>query len=517
MKKNYNTYFKNNIEDDNIKIKLPPQSLEIEQAILGAIMIDKNGLDEVIEMLSPEVFYNQKHQIIYNVIYRLYQESNPIDLFTVTNELKKIDKLKWIGGEIYLIELTQKVISSAHIEYHSHIIIQKFLLRKLISISSEISNKCYEENIDILDLLDLAESKIFDLNQQFLMKKKIETIPNIITNVIDKIKSVKKNGISGISTGFHKLDDLTSGWQNSDLIVLASRPGMGKTTFMLSMVNDIVIEQQIPVMIFSIEMSSTQLITKLISSDTRIPLENLQKAILSKEDWDILMHKTNQLKKSPLFVDDTPSLSIFHFRAKCRRLVSRYGVKLIFIDYMQLMNANPHFSKLQNREQEISIISRSLKSIAKELDIPIIALSQLSRAVEVRGGNKRPLLSDLRESGSIEQDADIVLFIYRPEYYGFKTWDSYDENSSCMGESEIIIAKHRNGKLDKFRLKFISHQSRFDNIKEKKHVLSVWEKDYEENVINKEPSFYIPPHENDNPQEKLHELDPNYDDEKKNE
>lgn len=477
------------------KGKVPPQALDLEEAIIGAIMIDKKGLDEVIDILFPEIFYKKEHQEIFSAIQKLYHNSKPIDLYTVLNELRRIGKLESIGGELYLIGLTQKVISSAHIEYHSRIVVQKFILRKLISISSNIIQKCYEESTDVFDLLDHAESKLFEINQKYLISKKYETTQCLIQKAIEKIKKTEKEGLSGISSGFHKLDYITSGWQNSDLIILASRPGMGKTTFMLSMVKNIVVDQKIPILIFSLEMSSIQLITKIISSETGISSEKIKRANLSKLDWEHLLHKTKNLKNVPLFIDDTPSLSIFSLRAKCRRFISQHGIKLIFIDYMQLMGINDHGSKLQNREQEISVISRSLKSIAKELDIPIIALSQLSRAVETRGGSKRPVLSDLRESGAIEQDADIVLFIYRPEYYGFKIWDSDEDNDSCIGQAEIIISKHRNGGLDKFRLKFISDQAKFLNLEEKKHTSLAWEEDYKKNVIDKENFIMPPPYE----------------------
>ncbi|WP_185853218.1 replicative DNA helicase [Blattabacterium cuenoti] len=466
------------------KGKIPPQALDLEEAVIGAIMIDKKGLDEIIDILFPEVFYKKAHQEIFSAVQRLYHNSKPVDLYTVSNELRKIGKLELVGGEFYLIELTQKVISSAHIEYHSRIVLQKFLLRKLISISSDIIQKCYEESTDVFDLLDHAESKLFEINQKYLITKKYETTQSLIKKAIDKIKKAEKEGLSGISSGFHKMDKITSGWQNSDLIILASRPGMGKTTFMLSIVRNIVVEQKIPVLIFSLEMSSIQLITRLISSETGISSEKIKRASLSSSDWECLINKTKNLKDAPLFIDDTPSLSIFSFRAKCRRLISQHRIKLILIDYMQLMVINDHGSKLPNREQEISVISRNLKSIAKELDIPIIALSQLSRAVETRGGSKRPLLSDLRESGAIEQDADIVLFIYRPEYYGFKNWDSDEDNDSCIGEAEIIIAKHRNGGLDKFRLKFISDQAKFINFEEKKRPSLIWEEDYKKNILD---------------------------------
>ncbi|AWU44719.1 replicative DNA helicase [Blattabacterium punctulatus] len=471
-------------------VKIPPQALDLEEAIIGSIMIDKKGLDEIIDILFPEVFYKKEHQEIFRSIQKLYHNSKPIDIYTVSNQLKEDRNLELIGNESYLIELTQKVISSAHIEYHSRIVQQKFILRRLIRISSDIIENCYDDSTDVFELLDKAESKLFEINQKYLREKTYENTQILIMKAIDKIKKVESNkeGLSGISSGFYKMDQITSGWQNSDLIIVASRPGMGKTSFMLSMVRNIVIQQGIPVVIFSLEMSSIQLITRLISSETGISSEKLKKACLSNLDWKSIFQKTDKLKKSPIFIDDTPSLSVFSLRAKCRRLISQHGIKLVMIDYMQLMGISDSGSKLRNREQEISIISRNLKSIAKELDIPIIALSQLSRAVETRGGSKRPLLSDLRESGAIEQDADIVLFIYRPEYYGFNTWDS-DEKDSCIGQAEIIIAKHRNGGLNKFRLKFINDQVKFIDF-EKKGISSslVWEEDYKK--IDKE-SFFI--------------------------
>ncbi|AER40748.1 MAG: replicative DNA helicase [Flavobacteriales bacterium] len=480
--------------------KIPPQALDLEEAIIGSMMIDKKGLDEIIDILFPEVFYKIEHQEIFRSIQKLYHNSKPVDLYTVSNQLRKDEKLEFIGSELYLIELTQKVISSAHIEYHSRIVQQKFLLRRLISISSEIIENCYDESTDVFELLDKAESKLFEINQKYLKEKKYETTQSLIMKAIDRIKKVESNkeGWSGIYSGFYKMDKITYGWQNSDLIILASRPGMGKTTFMLSMVRNIVIEQKIPVVIFSLEMSSIQLITRLIASETGISSEKLKKASLSNLDWKRIFHKTKKLKEAPLFIDDTPALSIFSLRAKCRRLISKHGIKLVLIDYMQLMGISDsgYNNKSRNREQEISIISRSLKSIAKELDIPIIALSQLSRAVETRGGSRRPLLSDLRESGAIEQDADIVLFIYRPEYYGFHTWDT-EEKDSCIGQAEIIIAKHRNGGLGKVRLRFISDQVKFMDFEEKKISSSGWEEDYKKNILDQE-SFFIETIDEDN-------------------
>lgn len=453
-----NDYLSNN--------KILPHALDIEEAVLGAIIIDKNGLDKIIDIITPNIFYKYEHKIIFSSIQKLFYNNQPIDLNTVSNFLRENGKLEFIGGDYYLMQLTQKVMSSAHIEYHSNIIKQKFIMRSLIELSNEIISKAYNETNNIFDILNYSESKIFEITHNNF-KKNFETAQNLIYQAIDKIKKVEKtNGISGIPSGFKKIDEITSGWQNSDLIIFAGRPGMGKTAFMLSMARNIVIEENIPVAIFSLEMSSIQIINRLISYETGISSEKLRKARLSKDEWNQLYNRINKLENSPLFVDDTPSLSIFELRTKCRRLVSQHNIRLIMIDYLQLMVSNINFK--YNREQEISLISRSLKSIAKELNIPIIALSQLSRAVEIRGGNKRPLLSDLRESGAIEQDADIVAFIYRPDYYGFINWDN-DETSPCKGQSEIIIAKHRNGSLDNIRMEFIIEQTKFIEIKYNKN------------------------------------------------
>lgn len=442
--------------------KIPPQALELEEAILGAIIIDKNGLYKVIDIITPDIFYEPKHKIIFRSIQKLFHNTQPIDLNTISNQLKKDGKLDDIGGNYYLINLTQKVISSSHIEYHSRIVQQKFILRRLIEICSEIINHSYNEKYDVFELLNYCEYKIFEISQNHI-KKSYENTKNLISKAIERIKKVEVlDGINGIPSGFNKIDNITSGWQNSDLIIFAARPGMGKTAFMLSMAINMSIKNKIPVALFSLEMSSIQLINRLLSSETGISFEKIRSAKLNNLDWKNLYSKTKKIENTPLFIDDTPSLSIFELRAKCRKLVSQHGIKIIMIDYLQLMGANIN-NKYNNREQEISLISRNLKSIAKELDLPVIALSQLSRAVELRGGNKRPLLSDLRESGAIEQDADIVSFIYRPDYYGFNYWDN-ENYDSCKDEAEIIIAKNRNGSLDKIRIKFIVDLIKFIDI-----------------------------------------------------
>jgi len=442
--------------------KIPPQALELEEAVLGAMLIDKKGVDEVIDLIQPEAFYKTAHQTIFEAIFQLFQDSQPIDLLTVSSELRKKGKLESIGGEFYLVQLSQRVASSAHIEFHARIILQKFIQRSLIKISNEIIESAYKESTDVFDLLDEAESKLYDVTQGNI-KKSSESAQNLVLEAKKKIEEIsKREGLSGISTGFEKLDKLTSGWQPSDLIIIAARPGMGKTALTLSMARNIAVMKQIPVAFFSLEMSSIQLITRLISAETGLSSEKLRTGKLANHEWQQLNVKVTDLEKAPLFIDDTPSLSIFDLRAKARRLSSQHKIKLIIVDYLQLMTAGTS-TKTGNREQEISTISRNLKALAKELDIPVIALSQLSRAVETRGGTKRPMLSDLRESGAIEQDADIVSFIYRPEYYNIDEWDD-EERSPSLGQAEFIVAKHRNGGLDNIRLKFIGHLGKFEDL-----------------------------------------------------
>ncbi|HEX8015626.1 MAG TPA: replicative DNA helicase [Flavobacterium sp.] len=445
------------------KGKLPPQVLDLEEAVLGAMMIDKKGVDDVIDILQPDAFYKEAHKHIFEAIIQLFTETQPIDLLTVSSQLKKNGKLELVGGDFYLIQLTQKIASSAHIEFHSRIILQKFIQRSLIRISSEIIEASYDETTDVFDLLDQAESKLYEVTQGNI-KRSSETAQSLVLQAKKKIEEIsKKEGLSGVETGFTNLDKLTSGWQPSDLIIIAARPAMGKTAFVLSMARNIAIQFGHAVALFSLEMASVQLITRLISSETGLSSEKLRTGKLEPHEWTMLSTKVKDLEKAPLFIDDTPSLSIFDLRAKCRRLASQHGIKIIIVDYLQLMTAGGNNKGGGNREQEISTISRNLKALAKELNVPVIALSQLSRAVETRGSSKRPLLSDLRESGAIEQDADIVSFLYRPEYYKIDEWDD-DEASPTAGQAEIMIAKHRNGGIENVRLKFIGHLGKFDNL-----------------------------------------------------
>ncbi len=374
-------------------------------------------------------------------------------------------KLSQAGGDHYIIDLTMGVSSSAHIEYHVRVILEKYILRSLINVSANVIDSSYKESTDVFELLDKAEQSFFEITNGTI-KKGFDTANSLVKQAIDTIKSLKdKQGLSGVPSGSRDVDKETGGWQNSDLIIIAARPAMGKTAFLLSMARNIAVGHKIPMALFSLEMASVQLITRMIASETRISSEKLRKGTLDDEEWQRLFSNVSELENAPLYIDETPSLSIFDFRAKCRRLVMQHGVRLIMVDYLQLMTAGSSGKGVGNREQEISMISRSLKAIAKELNVPVIALSQLSRSVETRPG-KRPQLSDLRESGAIEQDADIVSFIFRPEYYKITVWDNDEEGqeTSTENQAELIIAKHRNGATADVRLSFLKHFAKFGDI-----------------------------------------------------
>ncbi len=444
--------------------KMPPNALDFERIVIGTFLIDRKGLDHSIDLLTPDVFYDPRHQTIFSSILKLYESNSPIDLMTVIQDLKKNEKLNLAGGDHYIIDLTMGVSSSAHIEYHVRVILEKFILRSLINVSANVIDSSYKETTDVFELLDKAEQSFFEITNGTI-KKGFDTANSLVKEAIDKIKSLKdKEGLSGIPSGFTALDKETGGWQNSDLIIIAARPAMGKTAFILSMARNICVDHNIPMALFSLEMASVQLITRMISSETGISSEKLRKGQMSDDEWQRLFTNVSALENAPLYIDETPSLSIFDFRAKCRRLVMQHGVKIIMVDYLQLMTASSGKGG-GNREQEIAMISRSLKAIAKELNVPVIALSQLSRTVETRPG-KRPMLSDLRESGAIEQDADIVSFIFRPEYYKIAVWDNDEEGAetSTENQAEIIIAKHRNGATADVRLAFHKNIGKFADL-----------------------------------------------------
>ncbi len=441
--------------------KLPPQAIELEEAVLGALMLDNEALSDTIDILKPEYFYRMEHQKIFDAIIVLFNESKPVDILTVIEQLKKMGALENIGGAFYITELTNSVSSSANTEYHARIIVEKFIQRSLIQISSNIIKDSFDETIDVFDLLSKAEQNLFSVTEGSL-RKSYDKMSVLITNAIQSIEELKnkKDGLSGVPSGFSKLDRVTSGWQKSDLIIIAGRPGMGKTALALTMARNIAINHKSPIGIFSLEMSSDQLVNRLISSESEIPSGKLRKGNLEEYEFVQLHEKIRDLAEAPIYIDDTPGLSVFELRAKARRLVKNHGVHIIIVDYLQLMTAGGN--KSGNREQEISTISRSLKGIAKELKIPVIALSQVNRGVESRTStSKRPILADLRESGAIEQDADIVTFIYRPEYYKIYEWENSDDS---RGQAEIIIAKHRNGSLENIRLKFISNLAKFSDL-----------------------------------------------------
>jgi len=435
--------------------KLPPQALDLEDAVLGALMLEKNALNAVVEFLKAEHFYSEAHKEIFQAIIDLFKASEPVDMRTVVNQLRKTGKLELVGGAYYIAELTSKVSSAANIEYHARVIIELAIKRELIQIASQIHHNAYEDTTDVFELLDRTEQAVFEISDANL-KKNYDNMRNLMAKAIQELQVLKdhKDGLTGVPSGFTELDRITSGWQRSDLVIIAARPGMGKTAFVVSALRNAAVDFKIPVAIFSLEMASVQLVNRMISAEAELEGEKLKKGNLADHEWAQLVHKTNRLSSAPIFIDDTPALSILELRAKCRRLKAEHGVQLIVIDYLQLMRGDQG----GNREQEIASISRALKGIAKELNVPVLALSQLSRGVETRGGDKRPQLSDLRESGSIEQDADIVMFLYRPEYYKI----TVDEDGlPTQGVGEVIVAKHRNGSTGTARLKFVGKFTKF--------------------------------------------------------
>ncbi len=441
--------------------KMPPQALELEEAVLGAIMIEKDAILSVLDILKPESFYRESHEKIYRAIVNLSMNEQPIDILTVTEELKRTEELEEVGGALYITQLTDRVASAAHLEFHARIVAQKYIQRELIRVSSEIQTKAYDETIDVDELLDYSEAQLFEIAEGNI-KKETTRINLLIKDAIHQIEEASKreDSLSGVPSGFTRLDRMTSGWQRSDLVIIAARPSMGKTAFVLSMARNMAVEHHRPVAVFSLEMASIQLVNRLIVSETELPSDRIRNGRLEPWEWEQLDYKIKNLVEAPIFIDDTPGISVFELRAKCRRLKNLYDVEVIIIDYLQLMTGP---ADKGSREQEVSNISRSLKGIAKELDVPIIALSQLNRSVEMRSGNKRPQLSDLRESGAIEQDADLVLFIHRPEKYGI---DQDEEGNSLKGIAEIIVAKHRNGAIGDVNLRFKDEFAKFTDLED---------------------------------------------------
>ncbi len=481
------------IKIDSTYGHLQPQAVEIEKIVLGALMIDKDAFSMVSELLVPETFYEPRNQKIYDAIRTLNMNENPVDVATVINQLQKNGVLENVGGPAYVVELSSHVASSAHIEYHAHILAQKYLARQLISFSSRIETKAFDETVDIDELLQEAEGNLFEISQKN-MKQDYTQIDPVIQQAVEILQNASQNsgGLTGIPTGYTKLDEMTSGWQKSDLVIIAGRPAMGKTSFALSVAKNIAVDYHEPIAFFSLEMNNVQLVNRLISNTCEIAGNKILNGQLTPDEWERLDKNLRKLTGTPLYIDDTPGLSVFELRTKARRLVREKGVKIIMIDYLQLMNANG--MKFGSRQEEVSTISRSLKGLAKELDIPILALSQLNRTVENREGleGKRPQLSDLRESGAIEQDADMVLFVHRPEYYHIFT----DEKGNDLhGMAQIIIAKHRKGATGDVLLTFRGEFTRFQNPEDNAVILmgAGPEGEIIGSKMNEEPPFGVPP------------------------
>ena len=438
--------------------KMPPQAVDLEEAVLGSIMLEKECISIIATILDMKSFYKDAHARIYNAILTLFNSSAPVDILTVTKELQRTGELDLIGGAYYITQLTNRVASAANAEYHARLIQQKFIQRELIRISTQAINAAYEDSADIFDLLETAEKELYKISAGNF-KQDLQCTSELVGKAIKEIEAAGKatDGVSGVPSGIHSIDRLTGGWQNSELIIIAARPAMGKTAFCLTVAANAAFQFEKKVAVFSLEMSKMQLMKRLLSSEAEINSHLLRTGKLEPHEWTYLQMKLDRLYKKNLFIDDTPGISILELRSKARRMKEKNGLDLLVVDYLQLMVAQKGGNK-GNREQEISEISRSLKGLSKDLDIPVIALSQLSRAVEMRGGDKRPMLSDLRESGAIEQDADQVIFLHRPEYYNILE-DS--QGNSTAGFAEAIIAKNRNGATDSADMRYVSPFTKF--------------------------------------------------------
>ena len=442
--------------------KIPPQALDMEEAVLSALLVDGKGVYEVMEILFTEAFYKDSHKLIFECIQDLFRNNQPIDLLTVSQGLRKMGKLESIGGDIVLVQLTQKVSSSAHIEYHARIILQKYIQRSLIRISNDSIEKAYKDETDVFDLLDLTYDNLNSVTESAIKKSESSFI-DVVKSQIEKGRKIFNGEIKpGIESPIKKFNRTTGGFRNGELIILAARPGMGKTSFALSIAM-YAADNNTAIGVYSLEMSAEKLVDRILSMRARIPGEKFTIHGLSDSDLSTLEPVQKEFEKMPFHIDDTSSLSIDELQIKAKIWKRKHNIGLLVVDYLQLMTSSVN-SKGGNREQEISKISRGLKKISADLKIPVITLSQLSRAVETRGGSKRPLLSDLRESGSIEQDADMVMFLYRPEYYGIEEWDDY--SGPTEGQCELIVAKNRNGGLVKTRMKFESKYTLFSDLEE---------------------------------------------------
>lgn len=444
-----------------------PQVLDMEVAVLGALMIDQDAFGVVAETLKPESFYDHRHQLIYKAISTLNAAQNPVDIMTVQEQLRATDELEEAGGSVYLMDINTKVFSSAHLDYHAKVVAQKALARQLITFSSVVQTKAFDPSVDVADLMQEAESQLFTIGQTN-HKKDYTQIDPIIHNVMDKLAEARKRdgSLSGLPTGFEELDRITNGWQKSDLIVIAARPAMGKTAFLISMIRRMAVDMKHSVAMFSLEMSNDQLVQRLMVNVTEVEAEKFRSGNMKDYEYDMVDELTSKLFGKQIYIDDTPQLSVFELQTKARRLVREHGVECIMVDYLQLMRANG--ANINTRQEEISMVSRSLKGLAKELNIPVIALAQLNRGVDTREGfeAKQPVLSDLRESGAIEQDADIVCFIHRPEYY--KLYND-EKGNDWRGKAMFIIAKHRNGQVGDIKLEFKANLARFSDLKKNEY------------------------------------------------
>jgi len=431
--------------------KLPPQNIEAEQSILGAILIDNDALPKALEILDPEDFYKQPHRKIFNVMIELFEKSEPIDMITLTDDLKRRDEMEAVGGISYLSSLVNMIPTAANVKYHSRIVREKALLRGLLRSATEIAGRVYEDNLDAEELVDYAERSIFDISDKRI-KASFVTLKEVIKDSFEMIERLydKKETVSGVPSGFRDLDDLTTGFQKGDLIVVGGRPSMGKTAFSLNVAQHVGLELKESVAIFSLEMAKEQLAFRMLCSEAMVDSSSIRKGFIKKEDWHKLTSAASNLTGAPIFIDDSSGINALELRAKARRLKMEHGLSLVIVDYLQLMRGRGSFER---REQEISEISRSLKALAKELSVPVIAVSQLNRSVEQRRP-PTPILADLRESGAIEQDADVILFLYRDEIYN---------KEAKKGQAEVIIAKQRNGPTGTVNLSFISNCTRFLN------------------------------------------------------
>jgi replicative DNA helicase len=448
----------NSIQPITTEGRVPPQAVDIEMAVLGAMLLEKEAIAKALEVLDETAFYKPAHISIFKAMIGLFERSEPVDLITLSEELRRRGELEKIGGEYYLTELTTKVTSAANVEYHAHIVLEKALMRQLIATSSEAINRAYSDTEDALDLLDQAEQRIFDISEQ-RMKKTFISMNTAVHSTMELLQGIhgKHNGVTGVPSGFSDLDNLTGGFQKSDLIIVAGRPSQGKTALVLSIARNAAVLHDKSVGFFSLEMSSQQLVMRLICAEARVDAHKVRTGRLPEDEWRKLSTSVGRLYKAKIFIDDTPALGILELRAKARRLKAEHNIDFIVVDYLQLMQGP---KAAQSREQEISAISRSLKALAKEINVPVLALSQLNRAVENRS-DKRPALADLRESGAIEQDADVVMFVHRPEMYGIQE----EGGEPTEGLAQIIVGKQRNGPTDTVKLSFIKQYARFENYK----------------------------------------------------